>query len=88
MKQVLLHSLRCPLCCGNKQVHNTKTKKLKILCVLNKKIKKEITLNSELTGLFLICQLKLTGLPKNRDVAAFLAFYRTETGLTVTIEIH
>ena len=61
MKQVLLHSLRCPLCCGNKQVHNTKTKKLKVLCILNKKNKKEITLNSELTGLFLICRLKLTG---------------------------
>ena len=61
MKQVLLHSLRCPLCCANKKVHNTKTKKLKVLRILDKKNKKEITLNSELTGLFLICQLELTG---------------------------
>ena len=49
---------------------------------------KEITLNGELTRLILISQLKLTGFTENRDVAAFLAFYRTETGFTVTIEIH
>ena len=52
------------------------------------KNKKEVTLNSELTGLFLICQLKLTGFTEKSCEAAFLAFYRTETGLTVTIEIH
>ena len=36
-KQVLLHSLCYPLCCGNKQVRNTKTKKIKILCILKTK---------------------------------------------------
>ena len=49
---------------------------------------KEITLNGELTKLILISQLKLTGFTKHRDVAAFLVFYRTETGLTVTTVIH
>ena len=59
MKKVLLHSLRYPLCCGNKQVHNTKTKETQNSVYFESKIK-EITLNGELTGLILISQLKLT----------------------------